>query len=131
MISAKRIERAISALAHVDGAQFDSHFLVQDVVGVAVAFPDFDDFEAAIASTVRALKLVLSGKAATSSLSDDYEGWECFHYQHRVSQGARATMRMMFKRTDGGIRVRGFGNRRIPEDFYRRMACIGRAEGPV
>lgn len=126
MASRETILRAIEELASVEGVFFDPASLVEDVVGVAVAFPEPGDFEAAIAATARMLGLVSSGRVDVSSLSDDYEGWECCHYQHRVSQGVKATMHIMFSRADDGVRVRGFGERRRPEDFYRRMAEIGR-----
>lgn len=128
MISTELIARAISELACIDGVEFDAKSLVQDVVGVAMAFPSPDDFEAAMAATHRMLKLVVDGSVNVSHLIDDYEGWECCHYQHRVLQGAKANMRIMFQRTSSMVRVRGFGNRRQPEDFYRRMAEIGRMD---
>ena len=126
MASAEQITRAISALASVEGVEFDAKSLVQDVVGVSAAFPEPGDFEAAIAATIRMLKLIVGGKVDVSRLSDDYEGWECCHYQHRALQGSRATMRIMFARVEGVVRVRGFGDRRQPEDFYRRMAAVER-----
>ena len=126
MASRETILRAIEELASVEGVLFDPASLAEDVVGVAAAFPEPGDFEAAIAATVRMLGLISSGRVDVSSLSDDYEGWECCHYQHRASQGVKATMRIMFSRADDGVRVRGFGERRRPADFYHRMAEIGR-----
>lgn len=129
MISAESVEAAIASLAGVEGASFDAAFLVQDVLGMARAFPEEADFEAAIASTVRMLGQIVSGKVDASGLEDDYEGWESCHYQHRVAQGAKADMRIMFARdSDGTVRVRGFGQRWLPADFYRRMAELGRPE---
>jgi len=126
MINAEQILAAIDALAGTEGVLFDPRSLAEDVVGVAAAFPESDDFEAAIAATVRMLGLIVRDKVDVSSLSDDYEGWECCHYQPRAARGARATMRIMFVRAQDGVRVRGFGERRRPEDFYRRMANVER-----
>lgn len=126
MASRETILRAIEELASVEGVFFDPASLAEDVVGVAAAFPEPGDFEAAIAATVRMLDLISLGRVDVSTPSDDYEGWQCCHYQHRASQGVKATMRIMFSRSDDGVRVRGFGERRRPEDFYRRMAEIGR-----
>ena len=126
MASREQILQAIDALAAVDGALFDPKSLAEDVVGVAAAFPERGDFESAIAATVRMLGLIIADKIDVSSLSDDYEGWECCHYQHRASRGVKATMRIMFVRVDGKVRVRGFGDRRPPADFYRRMAGVER-----
>lgn len=127
MISAESVEAAIASIAGVEGVSFDAVFLVQDVLGVARAFPDEDDFEAAIASTARMLGQIGAGKVGVSGLEDDYEGWKNCHYQHRVAQGAKADMRIMFARDpDGAVRVRGFGQCWLPADFYRRMAELGR-----
>ena len=119
---------AIEALADVEGAYFDARSLAEDVVGIAAAFPEPGEFEAAIAATARMLGLIVSDRIDVSRLSDDYEGWERCHYQHHASQGTKATMRIMFTRAEGSVRVRGFGNRRCPEDFYRRMADVERLE---
>ncbi|MBQ9004546.1 MAG: hypothetical protein IJ087_22130, partial [Eggerthellaceae bacterium] len=123
-----QIEQAVGVLAGVEGVYFDERYLVQDVIGVAEVFPDVGDFEAAITATARMLRHIVEGKVDTSSLGDDYEGWECCHYQPVVAQGGKATMRIMFARDGQVVRVRGFGDRRLPEDFYRRMAEIGRLD---
>lgn len=126
MVSVPQIEQAVASIAGVEGVHFDGHFLVHDVLGIAEVFPEPNEFEAAIAATVRMLGQIVAGKVDTSSLGADYEGWECCHYQPVVAQGSKATMRIMFARNEEGIRVRGFGDRRLPDDFYRRMAEIGR-----
>ena len=127
-ISPERICRAIDWLAAINGVSFDIKSLAEDVACLARTFPENDDFEAAVVSTVRALDLIVSGRVDTSKLSDDYERWECCHYQRRVMQGERATMRIMFAREDGHVRVRGFGDRNQPDDFYRRMANVERTK---
>ncbi len=126
MASTQQILAAIDVLASIEGILFDPKSLAEDVVGVAAAFPDKDDFEAAISATARTLGLIVEGRVDVSILSDDYEGWECCHYQARAMRGMKATMRIMFTRADDGVRVRGFGERRRPEDFYRRMAKVER-----
>ncbi len=72
------------------------------------------------------LGLIVGGRVDVSNLAYDYEGWECCRYQPRAARGARATMRFMFSRSADGVRVRGFGKRRRPDDFYRRMAEVER-----
>lgn len=126
MISDRQIEAAIVNLANVEGVSFDPRFLVEDVCGVATAFPESEDFESAIAATARMLGLIVNDKVDVGQLRDDYAGWSCCHYQPRATRGARATMRIMFSRVDGTVRVRGFGDRRLPADFYHRMAELGR-----
>lgn len=128
MISSSHIEQALAAITRVDGIYFDERFLVQDIVGLAEVFTNPHEFDSAIAATVRILELVVAGKVDTNSLGADFEGWERCHYQPIVAQGGRATMRIMFVREGQVVRVRDFGDRRLPDDFYRRMAEIGRLE---
>lgn len=99
----------------------NSDSLAQDVFLLSEAFPEEEDFEEAVASTVTALEQVIEGSVDTSPLKYDFAGWQSFHYQHKVEQGAKADCRIVFKRVDEGIEVRGFGHRRVPEDLYQRL----------
>lgn len=127
MNSDKLLEQAIAQLSSLDNVWFSTSALVEDVTNVFAAFPDKPEFEAAIASTKRMLRLIAAGRVDASELSDDYRGWNSCHYQHRVCQSMKADMRIMYQLIDGIVRVRGFGERRAPADFYRRMAGPGRA----
>ena len=128
MASVERILQAITSLSAVEGVEFDPKSLAEDVVGVAAALPEEGEFEAAIAATVRMLGLIVAERVDVSALSEDYEGWECCHFQPHTGCGEKATMRIMLTRTEGAVRVRGFGDRRLPDDFYRRMAAVGRPD---
>ena len=128
MASKGQILAAIDTLAGVEGVLFDARSLAEDVVGMAAAFPSPEDLDAAVAATARMLTLLVEGRVDASTLADDYEGWECCHYQYRVGQGVRATMRIMFSRAQDDIRVRGFGDRRLPAEFYFRMVKVGRLD---
>lgn len=125
-VSESDILWAIDALFAVDGIAMDPVKAVVDVMGLAAAYPDGDDFAWAVSSTVRMLGRIVAGKVDTSSLTDDYEGWRSCHYQHRPGQGVKARLRIMFAEADDIIRVRGFGERGMPADFYRRMAEVDR-----
>ena len=57
----------------------------------------------------------------------EFEDWQSYHYQHRVGQRAKALCRIVFRKTENGIEVKGFGHRRIPEDLYQRLSR-GRTE---
>lgn len=127
MISIEQIRQAIETVAAVDGVEFDADMLVDDALVLAYAFTDAEEYAAAIQATARALELLAAGRVAASQLDEDYEGWRSYHYQHRVAQGAKADMRIMFRSAGNAIQVRGFGHRRMPADFYRRMSEIGRA----
>lgn len=122
-ISRELVRTAVEAISGVEGVSMDADSLVEDSFLLAYAFDEEDDFLAACASTCRALAQLVCGKVTPSDLKYDFGEWKSYHYQHRVGQGMRADCRIMYRRTDGGIEVKGFGHRRIPRDFYERMAA--------
>lgn len=117
-----RLRTAIDAITDVEGLSMDPDSLVEDVYLLAYAFPEDDDFEAAIASTCRALTALIADRVSTSALKYEFDTWSSYHYQPRIVQGTRATCRIVFRNTNDGIEVKGFGHRRIPKDFYQRMS---------
>ncbi len=123
-VSRALIRQAVESISQVDGVYMNAASLVEDVFLLAYAFPEEDDFMAACASTVRAMKFLIEGKVIASDLKYDFQEWKSYHYQHRVGQGIRATCRIMHRVKDDGIEVKGFGHRRIPKDFYERMAAV-------
>ena len=122
-ISDELFQEAVRAVARVEGLAMDENDLVEDVFLLAYAFPEEEDFKAAVASTCRAMAFLVEGRVKSGDLKYEFEGWHSYHYQHRVGQGVRALCRIMFKEADGGIEVKGFGHRRIPNDFYGRMSA--------
>ena len=118
---AELIGEAIEALSSVDGLHMSPESLAEDAFLLSIAFPDEEDYLAACASTRRALEQLARGLVATSDLKYDFEGWRSFHYQHRVGQGVRAGMRIVFREVEDGIEVLGFGHRTIPLDVYGRL----------
>lgn len=125
-ISKRLIRQAIESLSEIDGVLMDPANLVEDAFLLAFAFPHDNDYLAACASTRRALERLAAREVDASSLKYEFEGWESYHYQHRVGQGVKATCRIMYRRTPSGIEVKGFGHRRIPAGFYERMAAATR-----
>ncbi len=125
-ISKRLIRQAIESLSEIDGVLMDPANLVEDAFLLAFAFPHDNDYLAACASTRRALERLAAREVDASSLKYEFEGWESYHYQHRVGQGVKATCRIVYRRTPSGIEVKGFGHRRIPADFYERMAAATR-----
>ncbi len=96
--------------------------LVEDVLLLSLAFSAEDDFMAACARTQRAFEDLVVGKVTASDLKYSFEEWRPYHYRHRVGQGIRATCRIMYRKVDDGIEVKGFGHRRIPADFYDQVS---------
>ena len=129
MISKDELRLAYGHLASIHGASFDPKWLVRDVAALAHVYQEPADFARAVSATARAIELARGNRIFSSSLTDDYEGWSCLHFQPRVGQGVRATMRLMYRPDGAGVLVRVFGDRRLPADFYQRMAEVGRV-GP-
>ncbi len=116
------IRQAIDSLSQVKGLYIHPTSLVEDVILLSYAFDDEEDFMAACASTRRAFEQLILGNVDTSNLKYEFEDWQSFHYQPRVGQGIKANCRVLFRRIDGGIEVKGFGHRCITADFYQRMS---------
>ncbi len=118
------LDEAIDALSSIPDVEMDPDSLADDVYLLAIAWPDERDFATAVASTARALKLLLTKRPTTASLKYALNDWKSFHYQSKRSQGAKADMRVVFQYTETALRVLGFGHRHIPIDFYERLANI-------
>ena len=118
------IRQAIVRLAHVPGIEMDPRALAEDAFLLAESFSDEREYLAAVLATERALRLDASGRATSSGLERDHAGWMSYHYQHAVARGVRADMRLEWRAGDGCVRVRGFGHRWRPSDFYRRMTAV-------
>ena len=116
------IRQAIVRLAAVPGIEMDPRALAEDAFLLARSFPNERDYLAAVLATERALALVAAGRVTSSALERNQADWMSYHYQHAVAQGARADMRLEWHPCGKTVRVRGFGHRWRPTDFYRRMA---------
>ena len=121
-ISNDLMRQSVDSLSKTDGLIMSSASLVEDVLLLSLAFPAEDDFMAACASTQRAFEHLVAGKVTASDLKYSIEEWRSYHYRHRADQGIRATCRIMYRKVDDGIEVKGFGHRRIPADFYEQVS---------
>lgn len=126
-VSRELIRRAIESISSIEGVAMNPESLAEDAVLLAYAFPDEGDYMAACVNTCRSLGALVRNEVASSDLKYNFEGWRSYHYQHRVGQGIKATCRIVYRNIDAGIEVKGFGHRRIPADFYRRMAKLRNA----
>lgn len=64
---------------------------------------------------------LVDGRVEGAPLKYDLSEWCSFHFQHHRARGAKADTRIIYRRTDDGIQVRGFGHRHLPRDIYRRI----------
>jgi hypothetical protein len=117
------IRSKIATISQIPNINMDYAALVQDLICLAAAFPDEKTYDKACESTVDALKKIVEGKVQSAGLKYDFSDWKSYHYQSVVAQGAKADCRIMFRRIDGGIEVKGFGHRSTPADFYKRMSA--------
>lgn len=123
-VSEGALRDAIVAIAKVKNVLMDPRALAEDALALSYALPDEREYRAATANTCRALEQLADGKVQSSSLKYAHEGWFSYHYQHAVARGARANMRIMYRLEGKKLKVRGFGHRDMPEDFYTRMAEV-------
>lgn len=123
-VSEEALHDAIAAIARVENVLMDPRALAEDALALSYALPDEWEYRTAIANTCRALEQLADGKVQSSLLKYAHKGWLSYHYQHAVAQGARADMRIMYRLEDKKLKVRGFGHRDMPEDFYVRMAEV-------
>ena len=120
-ISRSLIIDAAHSIADIEGVEANARTLLEDAFLLSMAFSVEEDYLSAVANTRRALGQLVRKEVSISQLKYNHRGWSSYHYQHKVKQGARADMRIVFKRTDAGIRLRAFGHRSLPKDFYERI----------
>lgn len=113
---------AARAVARVEHVEADARAILEDAYLLSMAFTEEAEYLNAVANTVRALGQLVGGTVSSSLLKYGHRGWLSYHYQHKVEQGARADMRVVFRREGANIRLRAFGHRNLPKDFYERIA---------
>ena len=120
-ISRPLLEQAIDLIAGESRLEMDPESLAEDVILIALAWPDEREFKAAITSVCRAIGQLLSETVSGTMLRYNHEEWMSYHFQHKRSQGGKADMRVIYQLREGKVRVRGFGHRHIPADIYIRL----------
>lgn len=124
-VSSDLIRAAIVQVANVEGISMSHEALVEDVVLLAKVWPDEQDFAAAIASSIRALAQVAAGKVTPNPLKDDLAGWQSHRYQLRRAQGEPAVLRVVFRRAEDQVEIKGFGHRFKPASIYHHLVKDG------
>ncbi|OZG60537.1 hypothetical protein BLEM_1838 [Bifidobacterium lemurum] len=118
------LDKAVRAISAIPAVEMDGASLARDVVLLAYAWPDAEEFAAAVGGTCEALRALAEGRVEGSELKYQFEGWRSFHYQHRRFHKAKADARIVYRRVDAGIQVWGFGGRHVPSDIYRRLSRL-------
>ncbi len=122
-LSNQIIAEAIQSVMQIPHAILDASSVADDVKSITEVWPESTDFLMTVNSTVRAIVLVVDGKARTTTLKRDLAGWNCFHYHSARRPSGKADMRLVFRQNDANIEVLGFGHRYLPLDFYERVAA--------
>lgn len=112
---------AINIISSINGIQMDSNALVDDVVLVALVYDEEPVFKTAIANITTAFNLIVQKRNIGTSLRGNLSGWASFHFQSQRTQGHPADLRIVYQDVGADIQVRGFGNRHLPNDFYKRL----------
>ena len=92
-----------------------------DIQSLRVAYSDDDHFCQALTAIGHEIIVALRdpqqyGKA----LGHAYEGWRRSKFQSEKESKREADLRLIFRATSGGIEVRAFGHRRLPNTVYFR-----------
>lgn len=125
-ISDETYREAIGRLSVIESVAFDPASLAEDIFLLGIAYSEEETFAMVVASTIRALRQIVSGRVTVSMLKYEFEGLSSYHFQAARAQGSPADMRIVFRREEGCVRVVGFGNRRIPSDIYQRLSSARR-----
>ncbi|RTE09099.1 hypothetical protein [Paenibacillus whitsoniae] len=112
----------IDRVASLQGIQMDPTALADDVLLMAFVYKKEEEFVLAMSQVVRAIGQLVVNKVEASQLERNYSGWDSYHFQSRRVQGQRADLRIVFQNTQSSpLKVKGFGNRHIPSDIYKRL----------
>ena len=118
------LDKAVHIISAIPAVEMDDASLARDVVLLAYAWPDAEEFSAAVVGTCDALRALTERRVEGTELKYQFKGWRSFHYQHRKFRKAKADARIVYRRVDTGIQVWGFGGRHIPSDIYRRLSQL-------
>jgi len=121
-VSDSLIDKWIDTISLIPKLEMDPNALGDDVIITAEVCDDDQKFTTAMHAVYRALNQLIKQQVSTSDLERNLADWKSFHFQSERTQGHPADMRICFKHKDAStIRVRGFGFRHLPSDFYRRI----------
>lgn len=127
-VSDSQIDEWIEIIASIGGMEMDPNDLAEDTIIVAEVCDDDNQFKTAMGAVYRALNQLVKHQVSASHLERNLATWKSYHFQSERTQGHPADMRICFMEVESGpeskastIRVRAFGFRHIPADFYKRI----------
>lgn len=105
---------------------FNEDDVVEDVQSLEEAFPDPREHTEALAAILHQL-VVVHRRQPGKDLQGWLRGWRRHAFPSRKERGARADLRIAYRREGERTAILGFGHRRLPMDFYERLR--GRSAG--
>ncbi|WP_053958048.1 hypothetical protein [Sulfobacillus thermosulfidooxidans] len=121
MISNAALAAWIQRIAAIPGIEMDPNALVDDVVLMAMAFPEEKRWHTAMIHVEEALVFIVQRRDIGQNLRDHLSGWKSYHFQSQHTRKHPADLRIVYQDTGQTIRVRGFGHRWLPDNVYQRL----------
>lgn len=115
------IAEAIQKIGSIENIMMDVDSLVDDVFFLSLAYTDAIHFHLAVNQICDSLQQICKNKMLGQPLVSNLSDWRSYHFQSRRVKKQKADLRIVFKDEGTFVRVRAFGNRHTPTDFYKRI----------
>lgn len=104
----------------MDFLLFRAEVVSKDLRALEKAFSDPQDYAAALAAILHQLQVV-HRRQPGKDLEGRWLGWRRHAFQSRPQRGAKADLRIVYRRHGDLTILLGFGHRHLPIDFYERL----------
>lgn len=104
----------------MDFLLFRAELVWEDLCDLASAYPDPQAHAEALAAILHQLAVVHLRQPG-KDIQGRWQGWRRHAFQSQPQRGARADLRIVYRRHGDSTILLGFGHRHLPEDFYQRL----------
>ena len=115
------MQHVIDIISEMRGIEMNVDELIDDVFILTIAYPDPLVFQKCTIQIIHSIEMIVAGRIKGTPLSGNLSGWRSYHFQSERTNGHRADLRLVYQEVGELIRIRGFGNRDLPSDFYQRI----------
>lgn len=115
------LRHAIDVIGRTEGIQMDVDSLIDDLFILSNIYSTEQTFILAVNQIHHSLKQIEKTRTICTELFGNLSNWRSFHFQSRRVNKQSADLRIVYQDTGDFIQVRGFGNRHLPHDFYKRI----------
>lgn len=112
--------RFAEQLTALTGIAIHAADVLADLDALERAYPDPERYALALDAVLRQMEQLLE-RPLGRPMQRRFSGWWRCAFQSRPVAGMRADLRIVYRQGDGGLRVLGFGHRRLPRDLYLRL----------